>query len=258
MRAMRWLLAAALGCAFLVGLSMPQASVAADCTYELGFAVIRDLIPDRVGLCLENAHGTENGDVLQATSLGLLVWRKADNWTAYTNGDRTWVNGPCGLQERAEDHRFLWEISNYTPCTEPGTVAFVEDTTRPTPTVNTAPVPTSTPIPTPTTQPPPQPPTATPQPLERHGSGTQKTTAFRLPVGSYTVAWSIDMVDSGYCSVWLTPTNSAQFGDLMLSAVLPAGHSSGSNRSYNRPAGDYYFDVTGCDTWSLTIRPYSP
>jgi hypothetical protein len=111
---MRWLLAAALGCAFLVGLSMPQASVAADCTYELGFAVIRDLIPDRVGLCLENAHGTENGDVLQATSLGLLVWRKADNWTAYTNGDRTWVNGPCGLQERAEDHRFLWEIPTAT------------------------------------------------------------------------------------------------------------------------------------------------
>ncbi len=26
-----------------------------------------------------------------------MAWRKADNWTAFTNGYKTWLNGPNGL-----------------------------------------------------------------------------------------------------------------------------------------------------------------
>ena len=40
---------------------------------------------------------------------GLLVWRKADNFTAFTDGGTTWVNGPNGLQSRPNGERFSWE-----------------------------------------------------------------------------------------------------------------------------------------------------
>jgi peptidoglycan/xylan/chitin deacetylase (PgdA/CDA1 family) len=80
------------------------------CRYQLGFAALRAEIPGVVGDCLEDErHNGENGDALQRTSGGLLVWRKADNWTAFTDGHRTWINGPFGLQTRLNDDRFPWE-----------------------------------------------------------------------------------------------------------------------------------------------------
>ena len=80
------------------------------CGFVLGFATLHDLIPEIVGQCLENEHhNPENGDGLQQTTNGLLVWRKSDNFTAFTDGSRTWVNGPFGLQQRLNDQRFFWE-----------------------------------------------------------------------------------------------------------------------------------------------------
>ena len=85
------------------------------CTFTLGFQALRDQIPDVIGACLENEHGNvANGvlvnlDTLQRTSRGLLVWRQTDNWTAFTDGYRTWINGPNGVQERLNTQRFLWE-----------------------------------------------------------------------------------------------------------------------------------------------------
>jgi len=38
-----------------------------------------------------------------------MAWRKADNWTAFTNGAMTWINGPVGVQSRPNDLRFDWE-----------------------------------------------------------------------------------------------------------------------------------------------------
>jgi hypothetical protein len=38
-----------------------------------------------------------------------MVWRKADSWTAFTDGYRTWINGPFGLQQRLNTQRFPWE-----------------------------------------------------------------------------------------------------------------------------------------------------
>jgi hypothetical protein len=86
------------------------------CQFTLGFKALRDLIPERVGDCLDNeSHNPENGDGLQHTTAwhgqgGLLVWRKADNWTAFTDGATTWIRGPLGLQSRPNNGPlFAWE-----------------------------------------------------------------------------------------------------------------------------------------------------
>ncbi len=79
--------------------------------FVLGFKTLADMIPDVVGAPLEDEHhNPENGDGLQQTTKGLLVWRKADNFTAFTDGSTTWINGPNGLQSRPNDARFDWEL----------------------------------------------------------------------------------------------------------------------------------------------------
>ena len=77
--------------------------------FKLGFKALADQVPDVVGEPLENEHWGANGDSLQQTTTGLMVWRKHDNWTAFTNGARTWINGPAGVQDRGNDDRFDWE-----------------------------------------------------------------------------------------------------------------------------------------------------
>jgi hypothetical protein len=100
-------LAAGLALAFSV-LAAPAA--AAPCGFSLGFAALHDRIPDRVGSCLvDEHHNPANGDGLQETTGGLLVWRKADNFTAFTDGYRSWVSGPYGVQERLNTESFDWE-----------------------------------------------------------------------------------------------------------------------------------------------------
>ncbi len=87
----------------------PAAPPAAPPAFKLGFATLASLIPDIVGQPVENEHYGANGDSLQQTTTGLMVWRKADNWTAFTNGSMTWVNGPYGVMERGNNERFDWE-----------------------------------------------------------------------------------------------------------------------------------------------------
>ena len=100
--------------ALLLGIALllvtPSVSLAADCQFVLGFKTLRDLVGhDIVGDCLEGEHYNAIGDSVQQTTGGLLAWRKADNWTAFTDGYRTWVNGPDGLQQRLNTERFEWE-----------------------------------------------------------------------------------------------------------------------------------------------------
>ncbi len=84
--------------------------------FQLGFRLLADQIPSIVGGPLEDEHhNPANGDALQQTTRGLMVWRKADNWTAFTDGSRTWVNGPAGVQERGNDERFDWEAPAQRP-----------------------------------------------------------------------------------------------------------------------------------------------
>jgi len=103
-----------------------EASPAAQvpCEFTLGFKTLRDMIVaqygDIVGNCLENEwHNAFNGDALQQTTGGLMVWRKADNWTAFTNGSTTWLNGPFGLATRPNAGPFFsWE--GPPPAAQPG------------------------------------------------------------------------------------------------------------------------------------------
>jgi hypothetical protein len=100
--------------ALCVGLSAGASAYAQPpaCTFMLGFATLHDLIPDTVGNCLDNEfHDPQTGDALQHTTNGLMVWRKSDNWTAFTHGFQSWVNGPLGLQQRLNEQRYWWEAN---------------------------------------------------------------------------------------------------------------------------------------------------
>lgn len=103
---------ATVGLAILVSLAFCTTLALADsgCQFVLGFKTLHDLIPGTVGGCKTNVgYNPANGDGLQYTEGGMLVWRKADNWTAFTNGYQTWINGPQGLQTRLNTERFAWE-----------------------------------------------------------------------------------------------------------------------------------------------------
>ena len=99
----------------LLVLSAAPTAVAAECEFVFGFATLKTLIhlsegQDKVGDCLENeSFDPERGEALQQTTGGLLVWHKADNWTAFTDGYRTWINGPSGLQSRLNTEQLDWE-----------------------------------------------------------------------------------------------------------------------------------------------------
>lgn len=108
----RSLVLALVAVGLLVVLRVTSTAHAEGCQFVLGFAVFNHAIPGLVGNCLENEqHNPINGDGLQHTTQGLMVWRKADNFTAFTNGYRTIVNGPTGLEDRLNTQRFAWEAN---------------------------------------------------------------------------------------------------------------------------------------------------
>ena len=87
-----------------------RVAAAADCQFVLGFQALHTMIPDTVGACVENEqHHPGQGVTHQRTKNGLLVWRKASNHTAFTDGHHTWVSGPLGLQQRLNSEQFDWE-----------------------------------------------------------------------------------------------------------------------------------------------------
>ena len=103
------------------------------CHFQLGFQTLHDALPDTVGQCVENEHYNAIGDSNQLTSGGLLAWRKADNWTAFTDGYRTWVNGPNGIQQRLNTERYPWE-HDLQPTTTPVPGGTTADSASPVPT----------------------------------------------------------------------------------------------------------------------------
>ncbi len=87
-------------------------ALAQNCAFQLGFKALHDLIPDVVGECLDNEqHNPATGITQQSTTNGRLTWRKAENWTGFTDGQRTWINGPQGLQQRLNSERLPWEAA---------------------------------------------------------------------------------------------------------------------------------------------------
>jgi hypothetical protein len=92
----------------------------APCAFVLGFQLLREVVPSFMGqppfgACLENEqHHPASGEASQRTTAwhgrgGLLVWRRLDNWTGFTDGHRTWTIGPYGLELRLNTERFCWE-----------------------------------------------------------------------------------------------------------------------------------------------------
>ncbi|MCY4438155.1 MAG: hypothetical protein OXE05_12575 [Chloroflexi bacterium] len=174
-----------------------QVSASSHCEFRLGFATLRDLIGHGiVGECLENEHYNDIGDSNQHTTGGLLAWRKADNRTAFTDGYRTWINGPNGLVQRLNTERFEWE-ADYAPG---GGIA------TPTPT----PIPPPTPTPPPAT-PTPAPPPATPTPPPAAPTPTAPTPTPAPPVPAGSVASDRAALVALYKSTggarWVTRTN---------------------------------------------------
>lgn len=73
------------------------------------FTVLQADLSDRIGQCLDPARAAAGGDLVQPTTAGLLVWRRATRTPAFTDGYRTWALGPSGLQSRLNSTRFPWE-----------------------------------------------------------------------------------------------------------------------------------------------------
>ncbi len=129
----RVLLVTVLALTMLVALPL-SASMEGDPYFQLGFETLAEMIPEIAGTPLENEHHNPlNGDGLQATTTGLMVWRKADNWTAFTNGYWTWVNGPYGLQDRSNLVRFEREADAPRILEIPLESTVVSSTTTPEP-----------------------------------------------------------------------------------------------------------------------------
>src|ERR687897_218671 len=109
----RWLFILGL----LAAMLPTPAAAPAGCAFQLGFKGLRDKIPGMVGSCTDDElFNTANGNAEQRTTAhhglgGLLVWRKADNWTAFTDGHWTWINGPSGVMRRLNTERFEWEAA---------------------------------------------------------------------------------------------------------------------------------------------------
>lgn len=107
------------------------------CRFQAGFRSIADQIPEVVGQCLADEHtDAATGNTEQRTTAwhgngGLMVWRAADNWTAFTDGARTWVNGPFGLQVRPNEQRFFWESDGAPGLAPPGTIPGPESPASP-------------------------------------------------------------------------------------------------------------------------------
>jgi len=81
----------------------PPAAQAADasqdsngeCAIEPRFEALRAAMPDVVGTCLNAAwNDPANGDAVQLTSKGALIWRKVDETTLFTDGLSVWAGDP--------------------------------------------------------------------------------------------------------------------------------------------------------------------
>lgn len=157
--------------------------------FRSSFKALADQIPEVVGEPLEDEHLEANGDVLQRTARGLMVWRKSDRWTTFTDGNVTWILGPFGIQSRLNSQLYLWEQMPPSPPPAPQPVA--ESTSTPPPA-------TATPAPaTPT----PMPPTPTPVPL---GSYPPDVKAMDEESGGHGVMVKAFMqsVDEEWSRVW--------------------------------------------------------
>jgi hypothetical protein len=150
-----------------------------------------------VGDCLQNeGFNPANGNAEQRTTKGLLVWRKADNWTAFTDGYRTWLNaGPRGVVQRLNTQRFAWE----SDAGAPGTTTISQPP---------APIPASPPVPALAPVPAPPPPARAPAPPPVRPAPAP---APAVPVAPQTVRSTIAAEFAGWEGETLFELDNGQF-----------------------------------------------
>ncbi|MCL6647831.1 MAG: hypothetical protein K6U89_05810 [Chloroflexi bacterium] len=76
----------------------PVANAQAACQYVLGFAEFQGAIPTVVGQCAGPVVHNAQGDGYQLTANGVLVWRKATNFTGFSDGSNIWYATPTGVR----------------------------------------------------------------------------------------------------------------------------------------------------------------
>ena len=93
-----------------IGLWPSTSRAQPECSIAPVFTPLRDAIgADVIGTCAGPAAASDNGDLVQPTSQGLLVLRIIDGVPLFTDGSMTWLFGPEGLQTRSNAERFPWE-----------------------------------------------------------------------------------------------------------------------------------------------------
>lgn len=176
-------------------LATSSAAFAQQFEFKLGFKALADQIPQIAGQPLEDEHWGPNGDSLQRTTTGLMVWRKADNWTAFTNGAETWLNGPGGLQTRPNGQRFCWEgDATRAQCAGRESSDLVDPVPAP-PAPAPAPAP---PAPTPVPTPAPAPPAPAPARSALNWAIDFPSEGQRVPAREFAVrGWVVDPAAEG-------------------------------------------------------------
>lgn len=108
----------------------------ASCAFSDGFQVLSTAVPAIVGTCTEQPRANADGAVSQRTTQGLLVWHREDNWSAFTDGTRTWVAGPFGVMVRRNTERFPWEADQAGGEAVPAWIPEAAELPRPLPFVS--------------------------------------------------------------------------------------------------------------------------
>jgi len=82
------------------------------CQFVLGFLFLHQQLQGIDGNCLSNEQpNPQNGDSLQQTERGLMVYQKSTNTMRWTDGFRTFTYSACGLQQRLNTQTFVWETN---------------------------------------------------------------------------------------------------------------------------------------------------
>ena len=238
------------------------------CQFTLGFASLRDKIPDVVGDCLENEHFEPGaGSARQQTTNGLLSWRRADGWSTFTDGVTLWIDGTEGVSSR--------------PYARPQPAALPAARAEAAPAASLR-----EPwwdVPAPGTQvqrrvPPEGVPTLPPWAKERAlalilasldlrpsvtygGTTSLSTPSFDLGGGTYTANWSATTLPDRSPCTWAASLRNASgqnYSSTFVSTTVRRrdGIRSGVSELPLLQPGTYYIDATslGCE-WAVTLTP---
>jgi hypothetical protein len=210
----------ALALAFALATLAVTASAQATPAFQLGFKALADQIPEVVGVPLEDEHfNLSNGNSEQHTTKGLMVWRKADNWTAFTDGYRTWINGPNGVQSRLNTDRFDWEKDTVVSAPAPS-----------------APAPSS--------------PSPAPQTFQGHGKSVSPKFSLQQGLSVFRVTHN----GKANFAIWLMDDQGSRI-DLLVNTI---GSYDARKAEGITKAGTYIMDVEADGNWTVTVEQPRP